>query len=75
MPHVSIKIRAGKPDDRKTEFAEAVTRELERIFGTNPDEVSVKFEDVLQENWKEQVYDPEIVNGPGTLYKHPGYTL
>ena len=39
------------------------------------DSVSVAFEEVIPEDWAEQVYKPEIVNNSERLYKKPGYTM
>jgi 4-oxalocrotonate tautomerase len=35
--------------------------------------VSVGIEDVQPKNWTEQVYRPDIIGKPGTIYKKPGY--
>jgi len=35
--------------------------------------VSVGIEDVEPADWDEQVYKPDILGKPDTLYKRPGY--
>ena len=41
--------------------------------GNGEDAVSVSLEDVSPCDWTEKVYKPDIQNGPGKLYKRPGY--
>ena len=35
--------------------------------------VSVSIEDVAPDEWTDQVYKPDILEKPDTLYKKPGY--
>ncbi|HET6516237.1 MAG TPA: hypothetical protein VFG09_13840 [Thermodesulfovibrionales bacterium] len=37
--------------------------------------VSVSIEEVRSQDWKEKVYEPDILNGPGKLCKKPGYKM
>ena len=34
--------------------------------------VSVRLDEVAAGDWAEKVYKPDILNGPGKLYKQPG---
>ena len=57
-------------------FVEAASRFVAEVTVTNGDEsVSVAFEEVESQDWKEQVYTPDIVGGADRLYKKPGYTM
>jgi 4-oxalocrotonate tautomerase len=43
------------------------------ITKVGSDAVSVAIEEVKPADWTENVYKPDILNGPGKLYKQPGY--
>lgn len=75
MPHVTVKMYPGKTDAQKAEMAEAIAAALMASAGTAEKAISVSIEDVAQADWEEQVYRPEIVGRPETLFKKPGYTL
>lgn len=75
MPHVTVKMYPGKTDAQKAEMAEAIAAALMASAGTAERAISVSIEDVAQADWEAQVYRPEIVGQPETLFKKPGYTL
>lgn len=74
MPHIVIKAYPGKTDEQKARLAEAVARSVMDILGSSEASISVAFEDVPQERWKD-VYDSEIAGGSAQLLKPPGYTM
>ena len=41
--------------------------------GVGDGAVSVSIEEIGPSDWTEKVYQPDILNGPGKLYKKPGY--
>ena len=73
MPHVIVKLYAGRSEQQKAKLAEEVTKAI--MTGANVAEqaVSVSIEDVAPDDWSEKVYKPDIVGKPATLYKKPGY--
>ena len=73
MPHVIVKLYAGRSEQQKAKLAEEVTKAT--MTGANVAEqaVSVSIEDVAPDDWTEKVYKPDIVGKPATLYKKPGY--
>ncbi len=73
MPHVIVKLYAGRSEEQKHKLAEAVTKAVMTATGNGEDSVSVNVEDVAPSDWTEKVYKPDIENGPGKLYKRPGY--
>ncbi|KQP76931.1 4-oxalocrotonate tautomerase [Methylobacterium sp. Leaf111] len=75
MPHVTVKMYPGKTDAQKAQLAEAIAAALMASAGTAERAISVSIEDVAQADWEAQVYRPEIVGRPETLFKKPGYTL
>jgi len=46
---------------------------LSKTLGISDDFISLSIEDVLKENWVEDVYKPEIIEKPNNLYKTPNY--
>jgi 4-oxalocrotonate tautomerase len=45
------------------------------ILGYGEESVSVGFEEVSSSAWRAEVYQPDILSKPATLYKKPGYTM
>ena len=72
MPHVIVKLWP-KPEQQKQKLADAITKAVMENLGYGEDAVSVSFEEVAPSDWTEKVYKPDIINGPGKLYKQPGY--
>ena len=72
MPHVIVKLYAGKTEEQKHQLAEAVTNALMSTLGYAEKSVSVAVEDIAPERWAEDVYKPDILES-ANLYKKPGY--
>lgn len=72
MPHVVLKIWAGKPEALKEELAVAVAKAVIGV-GYREQSVSVRIEEFEPGEWTEKVYRPDILDGPGKLYRKPGY--
>jgi len=75
MPHVIVKLAAGRSEAEKFALAEEITRAVTEMLGYGPDAVSVSVEDVAPEDWVEHVFTPDITDKADTLYKEPGYKL
>jgi 4-oxalocrotonate tautomerase len=75
MPHVTVKVRNGTPEDRKKQLAEAIVKDVVNIVECSEDSVSVAIEEIDPKEWKEKVYDPLIRRKMDTLYKKPGYSM
>jgi 4-oxalocrotonate tautomerase len=75
MPHVSVKLWPGRSEQTKQRLADALVEDVVNIVGCDDESVSVAIEEVRSQDWKEEVYEPDIVNGPGKLYKKPGYKM
>ena len=73
MPHVVVKLHAGRSVEQKRTLAEALTKAVTSTLKLGEESVSVGIEDVEPKNWAEQVYRPDIVGKVGTIYKKPGY--
>lgn len=74
MPHIIVKLYAGRSELQKAEIAEAVTQALMDSAGSAERSISVVIEDVSPEDWADKVYKPDILDKPEQLYKKPGYT-
>ncbi len=75
MPHVIVKLWPGKSEAQKIRLAERITNDVVAVLNYGEESVSVSIEEVKSQDWKEKVYKPDILNGPGKLYKKPGYTM
>ena len=71
MPHVIVKMYPGRSEDQKARLAEAIVKDVVAIAGVGDESVSVAIEDVNPGDWADKVYEPDILNGPGKLYKKP----
>jgi 4-oxalocrotonate tautomerase len=74
MPHVIVKLDSGKSERQKQALAQAVTEAVMSALHYGRESVSVGIEDVEPKDWTEQVYKPNIMDKPDTIYKKPGYT-
>jgi 4-oxalocrotonate tautomerase len=75
MPHVTVQIYTGKTEAEKQKLADAITNNFIELFGYGEETVSVSIADIEPADWKEKVYEPEIINKEELLYKKPGYTI
>ena len=73
MPHVIVKLWPGKSEQQKQKLAEGVTKAVMASLGYGEESASVSLEEVPPGEWTDKVYNPDIINGPGKLYKRPGY--
>ena len=74
MPHVEIKCFEGRTNEQKYECANKVAEAIAETLGCKISSVSVVIKDVKEENWKEEVWDKQIIKDKDYLYKEPGYT-
>ncbi|MBR8371139.1 tautomerase family protein [Burkholderia cenocepacia] len=75
MPHIIVKAWPGKTEEQKQRLADAITRNVMTILGYGQESVSVGFEEIPSDRWKEEVYRPDIEARAATLYKKPGYRM
>lgn len=73
MPHVIVKLWSGRTEQQKQKLADAVTKAVMASTGYGEESVSVSLEEFAPSEWTEKVYRPDILGGPGKLYKQPGY--
>lgn len=75
MPHVIVKLWPGKSEKQKTRLAQQITEDVMSTLDYGEESVSVALEEVGPQDWKEKVYEPDIVQKAEKLYKNPGYTM
>jgi 4-oxalocrotonate tautomerase len=73
MPHVIVKLYAGRSEQQKVKLAEAITKAVMSSLDHSEDAVSVALEDVRPADWVEKVYKPDILGNAEQIYKKPGY--
>jgi 4-oxalocrotonate tautomerase len=73
MPHVIVKMYAGRTETEKATLAEEMTKAVRRVLNYGDEAISVSIEDVEPKDWAEKVYRPDILGKPKTIYKKPGY--
>ncbi|CAM3834744.1 4-oxalocrotonate tautomerase [Rouxiella silvae] len=72
MPHVIVKI-VGQSEESKQRISEKLTQTLTDTLSIDEQFVSISIEDIVKENWVEDVYKPDILEKSDSLYKKPGY--
>jgi 4-oxalocrotonate tautomerase len=73
MPHVVVKMLSGRSGQLKAKLADEITKAVTSTLKLGEESVSVGIEDVEQKDWTGQVYKPDILGKPTTIYKKPGY--
>jgi 4-oxalocrotonate tautomerase len=73
MPHVNVRMYAGRSEEDKARLAAAIGAALIQTLGSSERSISVAIEDVAPDDWMVEVYDPEIAGKTDRLYKRPGY--
>jgi len=75
MPHVIVKLWPGKSEQQKKQLAGKITRDVMDAFHYGEESVSVGFEEIQSQDWKDKVYKPDIKDKWDKLYKKPGYEM
>lgn len=75
MPHIIVKLFPGRTEEQKKILTERISASIMEIMNVEETSISVAFEEIPRENWKDKVYLPEIIGKEATLYKKPGYTF
>jgi len=73
MPHVVVKLHAGRSEQQKSELAARITAAVMASVHSGEAAVSVGIEDIEPADWTDRVYKPDIIGKRHTLYKQPGY--
>ena len=73
MPHVIVKLYSGKSEQQKRKLADEITKAVTTVLNYGEESVSVAIEDVDPTDWSEQVFRPDILGKPASIYEKPGY--
>jgi len=73
MPHIIVKLYPGRSEQQKHELTKKIVKNVVETTECKESVVSVAFEEIDQSHWPQKVYQPDIIDCPGTLYKKPGY--
>jgi 4-oxalocrotonate tautomerase len=73
MPHVIVKLFAGKSEQQKSNLAAQITKAVMAGVNCAEQSVSVSIQDIEPCDWAEKVYKPDIIGNRDILYKNPGY--
>ena len=73
MPHVVVKLVAGRSGNLKRRLAEQIVKDVITILKVGEESVSVAIEDIKAGEWTGKVYNADIVPNWDKLYKEPGY--
>ena len=74
MPHVEIKCYPGRTEEVKKACAEKVAADVAETLGCPATAVSVSIKEIPQEDWKDKVFNGQIMADKNSLYVEPGYT-
>ncbi|MBO6230421.1 MAG: tautomerase family protein [Ruminiclostridium sp.] len=72
MPHISIKMLAGRSEEQKKKAAEAVKNALAESLGMSDHYITATIEDFSPEEWQ-TVFKEEITDKPDKVYVKPQY--
>jgi 4-oxalocrotonate tautomerase len=67
MLHVIVKLWPGKSEAQKRRLAEVITKDVATVLNYGDESVSVAMEEVTAAEWREQVYQPDIIAKAATL--------
>lgn len=73
MPHVIVKMHAGRTETEKLAMAERVVAAIGETLGLGPENLSLAVEEVAPGDWMEKVYESDIAGCEDQLLKRPGY--
>ena len=61
MPHIIVKVVAGKTEEQKARLAEGITRDVMLRMDQQKGAISVVVEEVQSADWMETVYQTDIL--------------
>ena len=75
MVHVSVKMYSGRSEREKAQLAEAIAQAALEIIGVRKGSLSIAIEDISPQEWKTNVYEPDIKEKYDKFYIMPGYSI
>jgi len=74
MPHVIVKLYAGRSGRQKAKLAAEITTVVMASVNCGKEAVSVGIKDICPNDWTDKVFKPDIIANWDNLYKKPGYS-
>ena len=74
MPHVIVKLYAGRSGRQKAKLAAEITTAVMASVNCGEEAVSVRIKDICPNDWTDKVFKPDIIANWDNLYKKPGYS-
>ena len=76
MPHINVKCYPKHLSEKQmSDFVSELTQVIEKHLSATDESISISYEEIPAEQWKDQVFDKEIIPNMGTLAKKPGYDM
>ena len=75
MPHVIVKLWPGKSEQQKARLAAKIAEDVMEVLNYGEESVSVGFEEIQSQDWRQKVYKPDIQDNWDKVYKKPGYEM
>ena len=75
MPHITVQMYPGRDEKIKKNLAEKLAEVASRELGREIEHLSGSIEDVLQDEWKEKVYDKVADPSNKNVFVKPSYTM
>ncbi len=73
MPHIVVKMYAGRPTEKKEALAKALSKAVIESLGVGQETISLEIMEFQKEEWPKKVYKPEILDRLDKLAIKPGY--
>ena len=76
MPHIHVKCYPKHLTEQEMKaFVEDLTKLAGKHLKSTEEYISIKYEEIPAEQWKDEVFDKEIKPCRGQLAKEPGYEM
>jgi 4-oxalocrotonate tautomerase len=70
-----VKLWSGNSGAQKKRLAGKITKDVMDAFDYGEESLSVAFEEVPSQAWKQKVYKPDIQDKWDKVYERPGYEM
>lgn len=76
MPHINVKCYPKHLSEQQMkDFIADLTNVTQKHLNASKDSISISYEEIPAEQWKNEVFDKEIKPNIGKLAKDPGYDM
>lgn len=76
MPHINVKCYPKHLSEQQMkDFIADLTSLTQKHLNATDESISISYEEIPAEQWKDKVFDKEIKPNKGKLAKEPGYDM